>query len=69
MTPGKISEKTTRTNIYISASAMANLKKLSEQNMGAPVAELIRRAGKAGLRDAFISAAFQVGSGNMDMTK
>jgi Ribbon-helix-helix protein, copG family len=44
MTPGKISDKTTRTNIYISASAMANLKKLSEQNMGAPVAELIRRA-------------------------
>jgi hypothetical protein len=44
MTPKKVSEKTTRTNIYVSATAMANLKKLSEQNLGAPVAELIRRA-------------------------
>ncbi len=44
MTPRKISEKNARTNIYISEVAMANLKKLSEQHMGAPVAELIRRA-------------------------
>jgi hypothetical protein len=44
MTPKKVSDKTERTNIYVSATAMANLKKLSEQNLGAPVAELIRRA-------------------------
>ena len=44
MTPKRVSDKTERTNIYISASAMSNLKKLSAQNMGAPVAELIRRA-------------------------
>jgi predicted DNA-binding protein len=37
-------DKNVRTNIYIPQSLMNDLKKLSEQNLGAPVAKLIRLA-------------------------
>jgi metal-responsive CopG/Arc/MetJ family transcriptional regulator len=43
----KKDKKTVRTNIYIPASLMADLKKLSKQNVGAPVARLIRAALRA----------------------